>query len=102
IVGGHAADVGGHFDDSGGIVFDGRAIAGATVGVGKIVINGLGDTDHPQFIVPLGRLFMDFVGRILRVVAADVEEIADVVRLKDLKQTVHVFGGLLGILFEIE
>ncbi len=45
---------------------------------------------------------MDFVGGVLRIVAATIEEVADVVGLEHLEKPLHVFGGLFRSFLEIE
>ena len=68
--------------DGGGEIFDDAAVAGAVVGDGKVVIYRLGDP-YDAHIVTLGcGFFLDFFGGVLRVVAADVKEKSDVVRLE--------------------
>ena len=98
----HAGDIEANFDDSRGVVLDHRAVAGAVVGVRQIVIDGLGHADHPHFVVAFDGFLMNFVGRVLRIVAADVKEIADVVGLKNFEQPVHILRGLFGLLLEID
>ena len=95
VICGHRADVQRDFRDGRGDVFGRGAETGAMVGVREIVIDRFRDADHAQLVVPLHRFLMDFVGSVLGVVPARVEKIADVVRLKNFEQPVHVFGGLL-------
>ena len=102
VVGGHAAHVHADFRDGGGVVLDDRAVAGAVVRVGQVVVNGLGHADDAQRVVALDGLLVDLVRGVLRVVAADVSEVADVVGLEDLEQPVHVLGRLLRLLLEID
>ena len=72
------------------------------IGVRQVVINGLGDAVDAQLVAASARLLMYFESRVLRIVAADIKEVADVMRLKDLEEPVHVFAGLLWALLEIE
>ena len=102
VVGGHAGDVDADFHDGGGVVLDDGAVAGAVVGVRQIVVDGLGHADDAQVVAALDGLLVDLVRGVLRIVAADVEEIADVVGLEHLEQPVHVLRGLLGLLLEID
>ena len=101
VVGGHAADVQADLHDGGGVVLDDRAVARAVVGVGQVVVNGLGHADDAHVVAALDGFLVDLVGGVLGVVAADVEEVADVVGLEHLEQPVHVLGGLLRLLLEI-
>ena len=86
VVGGHAADVDADFHDRGGGVLDHRAIARAAIGVRQVVVDGLGHADHAHFVAALDGFLVDLVGGVLGIVAADVKEIADVVRLEDLER----------------
>ena len=93
----HGLVVGGDFADAGGDVFDGAGVAGAVVGAGQVVIDGLWHADHAELVaLGLGELG-DFVGGVLGVVATDVEEIADVVGLEDLEDAIKV-----GLFLEFE
>ena len=93
----HGLVIGGDFADAGGDVFDGAGVAGAVVGAGQVVIDGLGHADHAELVaLGLGELG-DFVGGVLGVVATDVEEVADVVGLEDLKDAIKV-----GLFLEFE
>ena len=78
-----------------------RTVARAVVGVRQVVVNGLGHADDAHFVTALDGLLVDFMGGVLGIIAADVKEIADVVRLEDLEQAVHVPGGLFGLFLEI-
>jgi hypothetical protein len=71
------------------------------IGVRQIVVDGVGDADHAHVPCTGLGLLVSLVGGVLGVVAAGVEEVADVVGLEDLEQTVHVLAGLLGVLLEI-
>ena len=69
--------------DSRAEVFYDAAVAGAVVGDGKVVVDGLRDADNAHFVALRRRVVGDFIGSVLRVVSADVEEEADIVRLED-------------------
>lgn len=71
------------------------------IGVRQIIINGFGHADHAHLEAAPDRLQVDFVGGVLRVVAPRVKEEADVMRLENLEQPLHVPGGRLRFLFEI-
>ena len=71
------------------------AVAGRVVdelerAVADVVVDRLGDADADEVQAPLVGEFGDLVGRVHRVVAADVAEIADVVGLEDFDQAVEV------------
>src|SRR5439155_560510 len=85
----HAADVRGDFHHGRRIVFDDRAVAGAMVGVWQVVVDGFGNADHAHFKAAFDGLVVNLVRGILRIVAAGVKEVADIVRLKNLKEAVH-------------
>ena len=68
----------------------------------QVVVNGLGHADDAHFVAALDGLLVDLVRGVLGIVAADVKEVADVVGLEHLEQPVHVFGGLLRLLLEID
>ena len=73
-------------DEGGGDELGGRAVAGRVVVDSQIVVDGFGDVEDAQFIVFLFRQFGDDAGGVRGVVAADVEEVADVIfgeRLED-------------------
>ena len=72
-----------------------RAEAGGVVGAHKVVVNGLGHTHDPHGIAPLLGVRRHLGDRIHGVVAADIEEIADVVLFKNIEQTSH-HGVLVG------
>jgi hypothetical protein len=71
-------------------VLDHAAVARAVVRAGEVVVDRLRDADDAQLIALLLRQLGDLVGRVLGVVAADVEEIADVVGLEDLDDALEV------------
>src|SRR5208282_2471145 len=82
VISGHAADVGGDFHDGAGVVLGNGAKAGAMISVRQIVINCFGDADDAHFMAAAEGFLMKFIGGVLRIVAADIEEIANVVGLK--------------------
>ena len=72
------------------------------IGVRKIIVDGFGHAVDSHVKAASQSLLVDLVGRVLRVVAAYVKEIADVVGLENFKQPVHVFGGLFRFFLEIQ
>ena len=70
--------------------FNGTGVAGSVVGQRKIVIDRLGYPDDAQLVVLLLRELGNLIGRILRVVAADIEKVADIVRLEYLEHALEV------------
>ena len=65
----------------------GRAVAGAVVGDAQVVVDGLRDVEATHLVALLLRLLVDDVRRLRAVVAADVEEVADVEGLQKVKFT---------------
>ena len=72
------------------------------IGVGQIVIDRFRDADDSHVIAAADGFVLDFVGCILRIVAAGIKKIADVMGLKNLKKPVHFPGGPFRFLFEID
>ena len=60
-------------------------MAGAVIRAEEVVIDGLGHAHHTALVADLLHVLADFVAGIHGVVAAVVEEIADVVLLEDLQ-----------------
>src|SRR5262249_57014358 len=84
IEGVHRFGVAAGFHDAGREVLGHAAIAGAMVGADQIVVDRLGHADHAHFVTFTLSEAIDLVGGIHGVVAADVEEIADIVGGKDV------------------
>ena len=91
-----------NFHHGRGVIFRDGTETRAMIGVRQIVINRLGHADDAHFVIPLHRFLVNFVWSVLRIVPARVEKVADVVRLKNFEQAIHVFGGLFGLLIEID
>ncbi len=70
--------------------------------MGQVVVDRLGHANHAKLVAALDRLFMDLFGRVLRIVPARVEEIANIVGFEDLEQPVHVACGTFGLFLEID
>ena len=71
-------------------VFDHAPVARAVVGDRQVVVHGLRNADDTQFVaLRLGELG-NLVRSVLGIVAAAVEEVADVVRLEHLEDAVEV------------
>jgi hypothetical protein len=102
VVGRHAPHVEADLHHGRRIIFDDRPIAGTTVRVRQVVVDGLGHADDTHIPIPPEGFEMNFVRGVLRIVAANVEEVADIVRLENLEEAVHVARGVLGLLFEID
>ena len=64
-------------------------------GVAHVVVDRLGAADHHQVETTPLRQFGNFIGRVHRIVAADVEEIAHLVSLEDLHDTLDILDLLL-------
>ena len=82
-------------------VFRHRAEAGAAVGVRQVVVDRLRHADAGDRIAHRRADLRDLQGGVHRVVAAVVEEIADVVRPEDFDQAL-VFGAVLLDALELE
>ena len=76
--------VAGDFHEGGSDVLGGGGEAGAVVGAGQIVVDGLGHAHDPALVADLGHVLGDLVAGIHGVVAAVVEEVAHVILLEDL------------------
>ena len=92
------AGVAADFHQGGRNVLRGGGKAGAVVRAIQVVVNGLGNADHAAFIVHLCAVAADFVAGVHGVVAAVVEEIADVVLLEDFENALVVGVVHIGIL----
>ena len=92
----HGLVVEGEFADCRAKVFHNRTVAGAVVSHGKVVVYRFRNADGAHFVAVVGRVLGDFRRGILRVVAAYVEEEADVVRLEHFENAgeVRFFGEL--------
>src|SRR5262249_6118259 len=75
----HGLGVAAGLHDGRGQVLGHAAVARAVVGPHQVVVDGLGHPHHPQLVPLLPGQAVDLVGGVHRVVAADVEEVADVV-----------------------
>ena len=82
----------------GGDILGGAGEAGAVVGAVEVVVDGLGDAHDAALIAHLLHILGDLVAGVHGVVAAIVEEIADVVLLEDLEDALVVViqGDILG------
>ena len=74
----------------GGNILGSRSVAGAVVGAEQVVINGLGHAHHTALIANLLHILADLVAGVHRVVAAVIEEIANIVLLEDLQDSLVV------------
>ena len=72
--------------------FGRRAKPRAMIGDHEIVVDRLWDMDDAQIIVVVNGYFVNDVRRLCRVIAADIEEVADVVLLEDFE---HCFAMLI-------
>ena len=70
-----------------------RRIAGRVVEADEIVVDRLRDVDGADVLAGLGRLFGDDAHGVGRIVAADVAERVDLVRLQHLEDFLAVFDG---------
>src|SRR5205807_4089305 len=82
----HRLVVAARLHDAGGQVLGGAAVAGAVVGARQVVMHGLGHADDAQFVPLPGGEAVEAGGGLHRLVAADEEEVADVVGAADVEQ----------------
>ena len=80
----------GDLHDGGGNILGGGSKAGAVIRSGQVVVNGLGHAHDPAFIAYPAHILRDFVAGIHRIVAAVVEEVAHIVLLEDLQDTLVI------------
>ena len=80
-----------------GDILRGAGVAGAVVGAEEIVVDGLGNAHHAALIADLLHILGDLVAGVHGVVAAVVEEIADIVLLEDLQDTLVIGIIYVGI-----
>ncbi len=69
----------------------GRVVEECELGITEVVVDRLGYAGRHQVEPPVAREQADLVRCVLRVVAADVEEIADVVGLEDINDALEIF-----------
>ena len=74
----------------GGDVLGGGGEAGAVVGAEQVVVDGLGHAHHAAVVAYLLHILGDLVAGVHRVVAAVIEEVTDVILLKNLQNTLVV------------
>ena len=72
-------------------VLNDAPISRAVVGDRQIIVHRFRDPNRAQVISAFLREQVHLVGSILRVIAANIKEIANVVRLKHLQNTIKVF-----------
>ena len=89
--------VAGNFHDGSGDVLGRGRKAGAVVGSEEVIVDGLGHAEHAALVADLLHIAVDLVAGVHGVVAAVVEEIADVVLLEDLKDALVVGVVRVGI-----
>ena len=76
---------------------DSGSEAGAVIGTGQVVIDGLGHAHDPALIADLVHILGNFVAGVHGVVAAVVEEVTDVVLLEDLQDALIIGVVHIGI-----
>ena len=98
---GHRGDIEARLEHRYGGVFGHRTEARAAVGYGEVVVDGLRYADHGHVMAHGLADLRDLVGRVGRVVAAVVEEPADVVGTEHIDQA-FVLGAVLLDRLELE
>ena len=86
-----------YFHHGGGDILGGRAEAGAVVGAEQIVVDGLGYTHDPALVAHGLHVLIDLIAGIHGVVAAVIEEVADVVLLEHLQDAAIIGIVHLGV-----
>ena len=81
----------------GGDILGGRGEAGAVVCAVQVVINCLGHAHDAALIAYLLHILRNLIAGIHRVIAAIVEEVADVVLLENLKDPLVISVILVGV-----
>ena len=89
-----------HLHAGGGDILGGGGEAGAVVGAEQVVVNGLGHAHDAALIAHLLHILGDLVAGVHGVVAAVVEEVADIVLLEYLQDAlvigvIHIGVGQL-------
>ena len=87
----------GDFHDGGGNILGSGSEAGAMIGTGQVVVDGLGHAHDPALIADLVHILGNFVAGVHGVVAAVVEEVTDVVLLEDLQDALIIGVVHIGI-----
>ena len=59
------------------------AVPGTMIGKGQVVVNGFGNADNMEFVASMLSGLRQVMGRIRRIVAADIKHVMDVVALQD-------------------
>ena len=83
--------------DGGGDILGSAGVAGAVVGAPQVVVDGLGYAHHAALITHGLHVLADLVAGVHGVVAAVIEEVADVVLLEDLQDALVIGVVLLGV-----
>ena len=87
--------VAGDFHDGRGDILGGGSVAGAVVGAEQVIVDGLGDAHDAALVADLLHILGDLVAGVHGVVAADVEEVADVQLFQNGEQL--LVDGLVGV-----
>ena len=85
------------FHAAGGNVLGSGGKAGAVVGAVQVIVDGLGHAHHAALIANLLHILGDLVAGVHGVVAAVVEEIADIVLLEDLQDALVIGVVHIGV-----
>ena len=81
----------------GGDILGGRSVAGAVISAKQIVVNGLGNAHHTAVIAHGLHVVVDLVAGIHGVVAAVIEEVADIMLFEYLQNALVIGVVQLGI-----
>ena len=83
--------------EGGGDILGCGSKAGAVIGAGQVVVDGLGHAHDPALIAHLGHVLGDLVAGVHGVVAAVIEEVAHIVLLENLQDPLVVGVVHIGI-----
>ena len=86
-----------HLHQGGGDVLGGGGVAGAVIRAEQVVVDGLGNAHDPAFVAHGLHILIDLVAGVHGVVAAVIEEVADVMLLEHLQDAAIVGIVHLGI-----
>ena len=83
--------------DGRGDILGGGGVAGAVVGAEQVVVDGLGYAHHAAIVAHGLHILVDLVAGIHGVIAAVIEEVADIVLLEHLQNALVIGVVQLGI-----
>ena len=67
------------------------------VGTCKVIVDSFRNADYAHIIVDGCDVFAELHNRVHRIVTADIEEVTDIVLLKNINDILKCYGGFFGI-----